>query len=162
MLNKIYGHFIYFLAGIRALFWSFFLKKIGQRVYIMSSVIIMSPQNIELGSDVLINTSSKLGGQKGIIIGSYVQLGYNVSLFTQNHAYQSKNKPIMKQGNYGEKIIIEDDVWIGTNAVILPGVKLGKGSIIGANAVVTKDVKPYSIVGGIPAKHIKYRFKKVA
>ena len=55
-------------------------------------------------------------------------------------------------------IIVEDDVWIGSNCVILSGVKIGKGSIVGAGSVVTKDVEPYSIVGGSPAKLIKYRF----
>ncbi|MBW6442120.1 chloramphenicol acetyltransferase, partial [Patescibacteria group bacterium] len=55
---------------------------------------------------------------------------------------------------------IEDGVWIGANVMILPGVHVGQGAVIGANAVVSKDVKPYEIVGGVPAKHIKYRFSE--
>jgi len=124
----------------------------------MSNVTMMSPQNIEIGHDVIINTGSKLGGQNGIKIGNYVQLGYNVNLISENHAYQNPALPIMKQGYFGAPIIIRDDAWIGANAVIMAGVTIGRGAIIGANAVVTKNVKPYSICGGIPAKHIKDRF----
>jgi maltose O-acetyltransferase len=57
----------------------------------------------------------------------------------------------------GKKVIIEDDVWIGRNAIIMPGIRIGKGSIIGAGSVVTKDVEPFSVVGGVPAKLIKKR-----
>ena len=124
----------------------------------MARVKIMSPQMVQIGNDVLLNEDVKLGGQKGIKIGNFVLLGYNVNLVSENHAYQDPHLPILKQGYYGGPIIIQDDVWIGANAVILPNVTIGKGSIVGANAVVSKDVKEYTIVGGVPAKKIKHRF----
>lgn len=120
----------------------------------------MSPQKVEIGHDVLLNVGTKIGGQSGVKIGNYVQLGYNVNIVSVNHAYQNPNLPIKKQGVFGGQIIIEDDVWIGANSVILPKVIIGKGAIVGANAVVTKNVRPYSIVGGVPAKFIKFRFSK--
>ena len=57
----------------------------------------------------------------------------------------------------GKKVIVEDDVWIGRSAIIMPGVKIGKGSIVGAGSVVTKDIEPFSVVGGVPSKLIKKR-----
>ncbi len=157
-MNFLYGTMIYMIASLRALFWSFFLKKIGKNVSIMSNVTFMSPQKIEIGNHVLINTGSKIGGQNGVKIGNFVLIGYNVNLVSENHAFTNPTLPIKKQGYFGGPIILEDDIWIGANVVILPSVKIGRGAIIGANAVVTKNVKPFSIVGGVPAKHIKYRF----
>ena len=118
----------------------------------------MSPQKVEIGHDVLLNADTKIGGQLGVKIGNYVQLAYNVNIVTVNHAYQNPNLPIKKQGEFGGPVIIENDVWVGANAVILPNVRIGRGAIIGANAVVNRNVKPYSIVGGVPAKFIKFRF----
>ena len=126
----------------------------------MGGVVVMSPQKVEIGHDVFLNERSLIGGQNGVKIGSYVQLSHNVSLISENHRYSNPSQPIKNQGYFGGPIVVEDDVWIGANAVIMPSVKVGKGAIIGANAVVTRNVKPYAIVGGVPAKFIKYRFSK--
>lgn len=148
-------------SSLRVLFWSLLLKKTGLNVTIRSQVTIMSPQNVEIGHDVLLNSDCKIGGQNGIKIGNFVQLAYNVNLVSEDHAYDNPLLPIKKQGyKKTGPIIVEDDVWIGANAVIMPGITIGRGAIVGANAVVTKDVEPYSIVGGVPAKLIKYRFDK--
>ncbi len=160
IFNSLYNNLSALSGKLNSFFWSFFLKKIGKRVLIMSSAKIMSPQNVEIGHDVYIHHLVNIGGQKGIKIGNFVNISYNVNLVTVNLSYQNPSTPIVKQGFYGNPISIEDDVWIGAKAVILPGVKIGRGAIVGANAVVTKNVKPYTIVGGIPAKIIKNRFNK--
>jgi maltose O-acetyltransferase len=95
----------------------------------------------------------------GIQIGNDVMMGPDVIILTSQHKHDDINVPMTKQGYYSKQVIIEDDVWIGTRVIILPGVKIGKGSIVGAGAVVTKDVPPYAIVGGVPAKVIKSRAK---
>lgn len=161
IINRVLCYCVYVIGQIRVLFWGFLLKKIGKRVDIMNGVIIMSPQKVEIGHDVLLNEFTRIGGQNGVKIGDFVQLSYNVTLVSQNHAYNDFSRPIKTQGYVGGPIIIEDDVWVGTNAVIMPGVTIGKGAIIGANAVVTKNVKPYTIVGGVPAKYIKHRFNEL-
>lgn len=158
--NSLYNNLSALLGKLRAFFWHFFLKKIGKNVLVMSGVKIMSPQKVALGHDVYIHYNVILGGQNGITIGNFVNIGYNVTLATVNLSYKNPSVPIIKQGYYGSPIKIEDDVWIGAKAVILSGVKIGRGAIVGANAVVTKEVKPYTIVGGIPAKVIKNRFNK--
>jgi maltose O-acetyltransferase len=80
-----------------------------------------------------------------------------VIILTLGHRHDSIETPMCGQGGYATKVIIEDDVWIGIRVIVLPGVKIGKGSIVGAGAVVTKDVPPWTIVGGVPAKVIKRR-----
>lgn len=89
-------------------------------------------------------------------------MGPDVVIMTTAHAFENSEIPIRLQGALPiNPIIIEDDVWIGTRVVILPGVKIGKGSVIGANSLVTKDVEPYSIMGGIPAKYIRKRGQRL-
>lgn len=160
MLNKLFGHIIYFIARLRAGLWGLLLKKIGSNVDMLNGVVIMSPQKVEIGHDTFLNEFVRIGGQNGVKIGNFVQLSQNVSLISENHKYSNPRFPIKKQGYFGKNIVIEDDVWIGANTVVMSGVTVGQGAIIGANAVVTKNVRPYSIVGGVPAKFIKYRFSK--
>ena len=112
--------------------------------------------------DVIIGDRSGLGPNCFVHgptkIGNNVMMGQDCLLYTRNHDFSDVEKPMIDQGfSSKEIIIIEDDVWIGARVIILPGVKIGKGSIIGAGAVVTKDVDPYSMVGGVPAKLIKKR-----
>lgn len=116
-------------------------------------------------------------GRDGIEIGSFCAIAPNVSILGSNHDYNytamqysfyrkffDKEHPSYrfaktKQGSKG-KIIIGNDVWLAQNAVVLGGVTIGSGAIVGANAVVTRDVAPYSIVGGVPAREIKKRFSE--
>lgn len=111
--------------------------------------------NVALNRNVLINARG--GGR--IIVGNDVLIGPNVVIRSNNHRFESLDIPINSQGVTLGCIIIEDDVWIAANCVILPNVKIGKGAIIGAGSVVTRDVEPYSIMGGIPAKKIGSRIK---
>lgn len=99
-----------------------------------------------------------------IKIGSYTMFGPNVTMITGGHRTDIQGRPMMvitdkeKLPENDRDIILEGDNWIGANAVILKGVTIGKGAVVAAGAVVSHDVPPYSIVGGIPAKVIKYRF----
>jgi maltose O-acetyltransferase len=88
-----------------------------------------------------------------VSIGDWVRMGRDVMIITQNHRYTRETY----EGYIRKPVRIDDNVWIGNRVIILPGVTVGRNAIIGAGAVVTKDVEPYSIVGGVPAKHIKWR-----
>lgn len=134
--------------------------KIGKGSKIHSTVILRQGRNIEIGEGCLINHNNVLQAGKvdaKIRIGNYVHTGANVMIIAFNHAFDTREIPTIKQDYYDADITIGDDVWIGGGAIILAGVTIGKGAIIAAGAVVNKDVPEYAIVGGIPAKVLKYR-----
>ncbi len=114
---------------------------------------------IEIGDEVSLNRNVHLNASISgkITIGNGCLIGPNVVMRTSNHIYLNIEKPIRKQGHTSGDINLEDDVWIGSNVVILSNVRIGKGAIIAAGAVVNKNVPPFSVSGGIPAKVIKYR-----
>lgn len=109
--------------------------------------------------DVIIGDHTRIGLHNTIIgpviIGSHVNLAQGITVTALNHNFSDPQKRIDEQGVRTELITIEDDVWIGANAVILPGVTIGRHSVIAAGAVVTKDIPPHSLAAGIPAKIIK-------
>ena len=128
------------------------------------------------GKNINIERGADFGNGKGIIIGDNSGIGVNcmvrgplemgqnimmgpeVQIMTCRHNTERTDIPMNQQGFLPErKVTINNDVWIGTRAIIMPGVTIGKGSIIGANAVVTKDVPDYAVVAGVPAVVIKYR-----
>jgi galactoside O-acetyltransferase len=110
-----------------------------------------------IGDNCSVNTNVQIGASEGYIsIGNDVLIGPNVVIRSANHN-TSKKTLIQKQGHTRGKIVIQDDVWIGANAVILPGVTLAIGTVVGAGAVVTKTTEPYTVVGGVPARQIGTR-----
>ena len=109
--------------------------------------------------DVIIGDHTRIGLHNTIIgpvdIGSHVNLAQGITVSALNHNFSDTNKRIDEQGVSTNQVTIEDDVWIGANAVILPGVTIGEHCVVAAGAVVTKDVPPHSLVAGVPAKVIK-------
>lgn len=123
---------------------------------ILSPKFISLGDRVFLGRDVLISTSQS--GCSPINIGNDVMLAQRVQIIGGNHSFARLDITMNAQGEGRQgEIIIESDVWVGAGAIILTGVVIGKGSVIAAGSLVNKDVKPYSIVGGTPAKLIKYR-----
>lgn len=123
--------------------------------------------NIERGADfstgggILIGSDSGLGVDctvhGPIRIGDNVMMGPDVTILTHTHNIERTDIPMGLQGSIIKEVIIGNDVWIGMRSIIMPGVKIGNGAVIGAGAVVTKNVPDYAIVGGVPAKVIRYR-----
>ena len=109
--------------------------------------------------DVIIGDYTRVGLHNTIIgpvtIGSHVNLAQGITVTALNHNFSETDKRIDEQGVSTTPVAIDDDVWIGANAVILPGVSIGTHSVVAAGAVVTKDVPPHSLVVGVPAKVIK-------
>ena len=113
---------------------------------------------VSLGDYSGIGVNARIHG--ACIIGSHVMMGEDCIIITRNHRFDRVDIPMMEQGFSEEQpVVIEDDVWIGDRVTILPGVHIGKGSVIGAGAVVTKNIPPYSIAAGVPAKVLRSRME---
>ena len=139
---------------VRGFFARRFLKKCGKNVNIQKNSRFS--HRCKIGDNSGIGRNSKLFGE--VIIGNDVMMGADCIIYTQNHAFDRLDVPMKDQGPQAEKtVVIGNDVWIGGRVTILPGVQIGNGSIIGAGAVVTKNVPDFAIVGGNPARIIRMR-----
>ena len=114
-------------------------------------------KNVKLGSHVNFNDNVFINGAGSLSIGDYFHSGVNLTVITSNHNYENAASIPYDKIQIQKKVQIGDFVWIGNNVTILPGVVIGEGAIIAAGSVVVKNVPEYSIVGGNPAKVIKYR-----
>jgi acetyltransferase-like isoleucine patch superfamily enzyme len=110
---------------------------------------------ISVGRECLIGEYNVLRGQGGIIIGDRVYTSPMVQIIAVNHLFDDPTLPFVDQGITAQGIAIEDDVWIGSGAIITDGVTVGRGSVVAAGAVVTKDVPPHTVVGGVPARVLR-------
>jgi len=151
------------------------LKKYGKKSFIHPLASLRNHKNISMGKKVIINrnvnlwiTSLSLGNNiqinpntciyGDVIIGNNVMIAPNCMIASGNHGIEDNDEPMMAQKCTSKgPIIIEDDVWIAANSVILDGVQIGKGAIVAAGSVVTKNVPSMAIVAGSPAKIIRYR-----
>lgn len=174
-----------FKAAMKKYFIGRKFKLFGKNVVLMQPCMITNPDYIEIEDNVFIREYSRIeaikfdgrtnykpllrirrgahieqffhvGACEYVEIGENVLIAGRVYISDHNHRFSEIDKPILAQGiEAGGKVVIEENAWLGEGCVILPGVTVGKNSIIGSNAVVTKDVPPYSIAVGIPAKIIK-------
>jgi acetyltransferase-like isoleucine patch superfamily enzyme len=110
---------------------------------------------IKIGADSLVGEYSIIRGQGGVEIGDRVYTSPFTQIIAVNHIFHDVKRPFIDQGITAEGIVIEDDVWLGAGTVITDGVRIGKGAVVAAGAVVTKDVPPFTVVGGVPARIIK-------
>ena len=125
-----------------------------------SSILFQSSGEIIFGNNSFCGEFSVFGCNEKIQIGNNVMIAQSVTIRDTDHNFERTDIPMIKQGIITSPVIIEDDVWIGHGVTITKGVTVGKGSIVAAGAVVTKDIPPYSITGGIPAKVIRSRDDK--
>lgn len=154
-------------------------KKIGKNVVFERGVLVFHPENIEIGDNVyighntilkayhrnkfIIGNNSWIGqgcyfhSAAGIRIGNAVGIGPMVKIISSYHKEEGLDKPILFSPLEFKEVVLEDGCDIGIGSIILPGVRIGKGAIIGAGSVVTKDVSAYSIAAGVPAKLLRKR-----
>jgi acetyltransferase-like isoleucine patch superfamily enzyme len=114
-------------------------------------VVIYEPEKLELGDQVDIGEFTHIRANGGVRIGSRVLIAAHVTITTREHPVALPRWGVTKDA----PSVIEDDVWIGAGAIVLPGVTIGRGSVIAAGAVVTGDVPPFTVAGGVPARTIK-------
>jgi maltose O-acetyltransferase len=148
-----YRPYALFFPWFRNKMVSFYLKESGGNLRVKSGA--------EISPKCSVGKSSELGTrcmiQGGVTMGQDIIMGPDVKIYSRNHNYDRLDMPIGQQGKTVLKTSIGDDVWFGANVVVTAGCTIGSHSILAAGAVVTKDIPPYSIAGGVPAKVIKSR-----
>ncbi len=150
MVNDVLPHIPFW--NLRKAYLKLIGVKIGKGSFLMKRCYMMSPWLIQVGEHSHINRDCTIDARGGISIGNSVSISHAVKLMTGSHDIQHKNFP----GIYA-KICIEDYAWLGVGCIILKGVTIGKGAVVAAGSVVTKDVPAFTVVGGIPAHKIKDR-----
>lgn len=136
--------------------------EIGERSIVMHGAVLhvynfrgMPNSGIKIGRDSLVGEYTIIRGQGGVTIGDRVYTSPFTQIISVNHVFDDPNRPFVEQGITAEGIVIEDDVWLGASSIITDGVRVGKGAVVAAGAVVTQDVPPHTVVGGVPAKVLR-------
>ena len=141
--------------SIRRMFCIQLFDYCGKNVNIERGARFGTGKGISIGDNSGLGVNCLVHGP--LEIGENVMMGPDVVIFTHTHKYDRTDIPMCEQGSSISKVTIGNDVWIGMRAIIMPGVNIGNGVIIGAGAVVTKDVPNFAVVGGVPAKVIRFR-----
>ena len=135
---------------------------IGANTFVMHGAVLhvynfrgMPQSEIHIGRDSLIGEYTVIRGQGGVTIGDRVYTSPMTQLIAVNHVVDDPTRPFIEQGITAQGIVVEDDVWLGANAVITDGVRVGQGAVVAAGAVVTKDVPAHTIVAGVPAQPVR-------
>jgi acetyltransferase-like isoleucine patch superfamily enzyme len=131
--------------------------RVGKRVVFYPGVWVAPGRNLVLGDDVDLALDVLIESSGGVQIGGRTLIGYGTKILSSNHTIPPNRQPVFGSGHDRRPIMIGRDVWIGANVTILAGRTIGDGAVVAAGSVVTKDVEPYTVVGGNPAKLIRRR-----
>lgn len=146
------------LNAIKSLYLKIcFGARVGRRVVYYPGIWIFTGRNLSIGDDVDIAKGALITTDGGVVIGNRVLVGYGTHILSSNHRVPPLPEVIFSAGHTKKPVYIADDVWIGANCIILPGVSIEKGAVVAAGSVVTRDVSANTYVGGVPAKPIKHR-----
>lgn len=129
---------------------------------VAESTHIRTPSGLKCGKRVSLGRGVQLTCGGGVSIGDDVMFGQGAFVISNGHVMDRVDIPMVEQGLYGSPVEIGDDVWIGAKAIILPGVHIGRGAVIAAGAIVTRDVPEYALVAGIPGRVVRFRTGKPA
>jgi acetyltransferase-like isoleucine patch superfamily enzyme len=136
--------------------------EIGANTFVMHHAVLhvynfrgMPHSGIRIGADSLIGEFNVLRGQGGITIGDRVYFAPLVQVLAVDHVFDDPTRPFTEQGITAEGIVVEDDVWVGAGAILCDGIRVGAGAVVAAGAVVTNDVPPHTVVGGVPARPLR-------
>jgi maltose O-acetyltransferase len=132
-------------------------KRLRGFAWIQPGVTFVQTNRISVGAHFGVNSGTYINGLGGVTMGDYVLIGSNVTISSGLHEIEGRFPPVFARPGVPRAITIEDDVWIGAGAVIMPGVTLRSGTVVGANSVVTKDTEAYSVVAGVPARKLRSR-----
>lgn len=137
------------IIPLRTLYWRFLLKGLGARTRMLGRVVFTAPEHVVIGHDCTLNDGVVIGGNSAVTIGNYVRIASGVKIMSGALNYE---EPMETRRHKVAPIVVEDGVWIAANAVICPGVVVGRDSVVAAGSVVLKDVPPNVVVFGAPAR----------
>jgi acetyltransferase-like isoleucine patch superfamily enzyme len=140
----------------RALVLRPFLRRLSSWK-IKDGVTFWFPEGVSIGRNVTINEWVFIDGAGGVEIGDHCRIAHGCSFISEDHVFDDPDRPIWEQGRKVAPVVLEEDVWLGCGVRVTRGVRIGKGSVIGAGSVVTRDIPPYSVAAGVPARVIKSR-----
>jgi acetyltransferase-like isoleucine patch superfamily enzyme len=140
--------------GLRFVLYRCLFARLDGFCFIYPGAYLTHTYGIRAGRNLHVNGGAFFDGRGGLTIGENVLVGPNTVLLSSQHHWSDPSLPIVLQGHRLAPTTIGDDVWIGANVVITPGVTIANGTVIGAGSVVTADTAPYTIVAGVPARHI--------
>ena len=130
-------------------------QSCGENVAIFPNCFILHPEKLAIGDNVSIQPMCYIDAAGGIRIGNDISIAHGVTIMSSTHRYDRTDLPIRNQGIEFAETEIQDNAWIGAKATILYGKRIGKGAVVGANSVVTKDIAPFTVNAGVPARFIK-------
>jgi maltose O-acetyltransferase len=142
---------------LRSMVYKLIFKRLTGLAFIQPGVTFVETNRLSVGKTFGVNTGTYINAVGGITIGDFVLIGSSVTISSGRHPIDGRVPPVFARAVVADAIAIEDDVWIGAGAVIMPGVRLRRGTVVGANAVVTKDTEEYAVVVGAPARMIRKR-----
>ncbi|MDB5104055.1 MAG: hypothetical protein JWP91_1744 [Fibrobacteres bacterium] len=170
VLMDVAGMWFWFLSklpgntgiALRALLIPPLLGACGKRQTIQLNLRVANPEKLRIGNDCNFGQGVFITAGGGVTLGDFVGMGPDAKIWSVNHRFEDPGVPWLTQGYESKEVVIEDDVWIGANAFIMPGVHIGKGAIISAGSVLSKSVPAFSIVAGNPGRVIGWRKKPEA
>jgi maltose O-acetyltransferase len=145
---------------LRRFLLGFIADECGKEIAVKQNAYFGSGHGLRIGDRSQLGMNCRIGPQ--VTIGSDVVMGPDVVIMTTAHAFEDRNVTIRMQGALPTRpVTIGNDVWIGTRAIIMPGVRIGSGAVIGAGSIVTKDIAPFAVVAGNPARLIRMRGDRI-
>ncbi|HEX7034935.1 MAG TPA: acyltransferase [Pseudomonadales bacterium] len=133
------------------------LKRLGEQTVMQVGFRVVNPENVEVGSHCNFADGVFITGGGGVTIGNWVGFGPDTKIWSVNHRFDDPDRPWLLQGWERKPVVIEDDVWLGANVFVMPGVTIGRGAIVSAGAVVSKSIPPYALVAGNPGRVVGWR-----
>jgi acetyltransferase-like isoleucine patch superfamily enzyme len=143
--------------ALRWLLYKVLCRRLAGFCYIYPGARLSHVYGMSIGRNFHVNAGAFLYGRGGLTIGDHVMVGPNAVIVTSQHRWDDPRLPMVLLGHQMAPVTIGSDVWIGANAVVLPGIRIAEGTIVSAGAVVTQDTQPFTIVGGVPARTIGER-----
>lgn len=144
--------------GLRFALYRLLFARLGGFPFVYKGVYFEHSYGIDAGANLHVSAGAVLYGRGGLVIGDDVMIGHHATIYSSQHRWDlGPEIPMIRQGHASAPVTIGDDVWIGAHAVVLPGVRIARGTVVAAGAVVNRDTAPYTIVAGVPARVVGER-----